>query len=500
MFARKLMGLLAGILVLASGESFAAGPPETTQALGVIVARGDVRIDERPALPGTVLFAGSVVATGKSSTAVMKLRSGFAATLAENGEAVLSADTPSVFRLKKGAAVIRNDAAEPRRVEVNGAAVVLEGRPGEPAISAIAFVGGAGVVTAERGRVEIRRRGSTLLVPPGKSVRLEAGSPQAAGQQAGKVSHAIPDEVVQRLGKGAEIELKISDPVNWEDLVRTMRAGRLRIAMLDGSVLNIGARSVMRIVKHDPQSQQTQIEIQLGRLGGEVTKVTQPGGSFQVRTQTAVMGVVGSIFLMNALRDMTEITCIEGKLNIRNVNPAVGGEVTLNPGQRTSVPRGQPPGGVASANTSQIVNEVGQTAAGESLSPGLTQSLQTLGATDTQLASLAAQVPGTAGAQAGAAGAQAGQAGAQGAMTAARVAGVGASAGAAAASGAAIGRAGDARDNLDSAESSLEDATAASDAANAAAAAAVATSGEVLEGIDAIIDVISPITPGCGCR
>ena len=131
MFARKLMGLLAGILVLASGEGFAAGPPETTQALGVIVARGDVRIDERPALPGTVLFAGSVVATGKSSTAVMKLRSGFAATLAENGEAVLSADTPSVFRLKKGAAVIRNDAAEPRRVEVNGAAVILEGKPGE---------------------------------------------------------------------------------------------------------------------------------------------------------------------------------------------------------------------------------------------------------------------------------------------------------------------------------------------------------------------------------
>ena len=121
---------------------------------------------------------------------------------------------------------------------------------------------------------------------------------------------------MQRLGKGPEIELKISDPVNWEDLLRTMRAGRLRIAMLDGSVLNIGARSVMRIVKHDPQSQQTQIELQLGRLRGEVTKITQPGGSFQVRTQTAVMGVVGSIFLMNALRDMTEITCMcpEGSL------------------------------------------------------------------------------------------------------------------------------------------------------------------------------------------
>src|SRR5713226_1506396 len=103
---------------------------------------------------------------------------------------------------------------------------------------------------------------------------------QAAGQLAGKVNAAIPDDVVQRLGQGQEIQLNLSDSVNWEDVVRTLQMGRVRIALLDGSFLNVGARSVMRVTRHDPQSQQTAIELSLGKMRAEVVKLSQPGSSF----------------------------------------------------------------------------------------------------------------------------------------------------------------------------------------------------------------------------
>jgi hypothetical protein len=117
---------------------------------------------------------------------------------------------------------------------------------------------------------------------------------------AGKVTNAIPDEVVQHQGEGREMALRLNESVKWEDVIHTLRAGRVRIGLIDGSFLNIGARSVMRIIKHDAQTQQTQIELTVGHMRGEVIKLSKPAASFEVRTQTAVIGVVGTTFLVQA--------------------------------------------------------------------------------------------------------------------------------------------------------------------------------------------------------
>jgi hypothetical protein len=170
-----------------------------------------------------------------------------------------------------------------------------------------------------------------------------AGEPQGAGKLAGKVSAAIPAESVQHPGETKEITLKIQDAVNWEDLVRTLEAGRVRIALLDGSFLNVGARSLMKITRHDPQTQQTLLEMEAGRLRGEVVKLTRPGASFQVKTPTAVIGVVGTIFIIWVTPEFTRVFCIEGRVNVRNADPSVSGTVTLETAQETTVGIGQPP-------------------------------------------------------------------------------------------------------------------------------------------------------------
>ena len=56
----------------------------------------------------------------------------------------------------------------------------------------------------------------------------------------------------------------------------------------------------MKVVKHDAQTQQTDIELTSGTVKADVQKITQTGGHFVVHTQTAVIGVVGTTFLVKS--------------------------------------------------------------------------------------------------------------------------------------------------------------------------------------------------------
>ena len=74
------------------------------------------------------------------------------------------------------------------------------------------------------------------------------------------------------------------------------RVGRKSL-LLDGSTLNVGARSEIKILKHDPQAQQTQIELAVGKVQANVQKITAPGGKFELRTKSAVIGTIDTSFV-----------------------------------------------------------------------------------------------------------------------------------------------------------------------------------------------------------
>jgi len=469
---RRIGMSLTALLILASVNGVGAGRRESPQPLGFLAAKGDVWIDKQVALPATALFAGDVVTTGKGAVAVINLRSATVVTLAENGEVALLRDAgATLMSLKKGTLAVRNEGRQPARINVLDSSVIVRAKGSFPAICKIAYVGRTAGVFAERGRVEILGKGPAIILAPGKSARVEAGRPQAAGQLAGKVSNAIPEETVLHPGQTAEGPLKLNDPVNWEDVVRTLRTGRVRVALLDGSFLNVGARSVMRITKHDAQSQQTEIELQLGRLRGEVVKITKPGGGFQVKTQTAVIGVVGTIFVIEAFRNFTRVFCVDGILAVRNINPAIVGQVTLRAGEFTAVPRVAPPTGAARASAARMQRSVTQTNAGEAAPP---------------------QVPGAPAGQAARAGAQAGT----NAVNAVTVAEGAISAGL---SGGAAAAVSGATDLLGQTDATLGEAAATNQSAADAAAAAAGAATDVNAGIQTVIQELSPTGPGCGC-
>jgi hypothetical protein len=122
-----------------------------------------------------------------------------------------------------------------------------------------------------------------------------AGSGGSAPAVAGKVTREVPQGTVQRQGK--DLPLVMNDPVNWNETVHTQNRGRLQITLTDGSVLSVGSRSEMKVVKADAVSQQTDIDLITGTVKADVQKVTKSGGHFEIHTKTAVIGVIGTTLL-----------------------------------------------------------------------------------------------------------------------------------------------------------------------------------------------------------
>jgi len=114
-------------------------------------------------------------------------------------------------------------------------------------------------------------------------------SPQAGGQRAGEVSRLIPAVSIARGSK--TINASAKSVVEWQDLLNTKADARARIALDDGSVLNVGSDSSIKVVKHDAGAQQTDLELAYGKLRTQAQKIAKPDGKFEVHTAAGVAGV-----------------------------------------------------------------------------------------------------------------------------------------------------------------------------------------------------------------
>jgi len=192
------------------------------------------------------------------------------------------------------------------------------------------------------------RRAALLLL------LFACGLPAAAQQpeRAGEVRALVPLGHIQRAGL-APLEAKREDPVFWEDILRTARGGRMRIGLLDGSILNVGSESQLHVRHHDPQAQETLVDLEYGRMRAKAARIARPGGGFRVRTPMASVGVVGTWFILRVFLDFTEILCLDGAVRVRNVDDSIPDEVLLRAGEFTRVARGKPPTPAAPATEAQ---------------------------------------------------------------------------------------------------------------------------------------------------
>jgi hypothetical protein len=141
---------------------------------------------------------------------------------------------------------------------------------------------------------------------------------EPADQSAGSVKAMIPDAT-----RNAQ-KLTVNDALQWNDLLATNAKGRVRAGLTDGSILNIGSNSQLRVVQHDATAQQTSLELDYGKLRNQVVKITQPGGKYEVKTPNAVIGVIGTYFYVAYANGRTTVICYEGTVA---VTPAAGAKI-----------------------------------------------------------------------------------------------------------------------------------------------------------------------------
>ena len=196
----------------------------------------------------------------------------------------------------------------------------------------------------------------------------------AQAQSAGQISRMIPNVNLQH---GARSQLAASGAkILWGDTISTDSGGRARITLDDGSILNVGSNSSLRVVQHDAAAQRTQVQLAYGRLRASAVRLAKAGSSFEARTPTAVAGVVGTEFVLTYENGITNISVIEGSVNFCNlqgqcVTVGAGYTSTIRGDQAPSQPTPTPPS-TATENLQSTSFQGGTATGGVTVAAGTT--------------------------------------------------------------------------------------------------------------------------------
>src|ERR1700722_18129936 len=196
---------------------------------------------------------------------------------------------------------------------------------------------------------------ASIIVPPDISAQV--------AQRAGQISRAIPDVAIARGTQ--QLPAPVKALVDWGDAVKTGDGGRARVSLDDGSVLNVGSSSSLTVTQHNAAAQQTQIELEYGRMRSQVVKQSKPNSKFEVHTPVGVAGVVGTDFFLGYLNGIFQIVVYEGHVKFCNLD---GICVDVLAGQSATIRDGhQPPDQPTQATPSELTDAANATSVGLTL-------------------------------------------------------------------------------------------------------------------------------------
>ena len=155
-------------------------------------------------------------------------------------------------------------------------------------------------------------------------------------QHAGKLTAVLP--IVNVIRGPQQTPASTSEAIYWGDVINTGHLARARVALDDGSVLSVGSDSNLTVTKHDAADQQTDLDLNYGRVRAKAVKLVKPNASFQIRTPTGVAGVVGTDFALDSQGDTTRVVVYEGKVNFCAYKSKKKEEEGAQPGAETQAP------------------------------------------------------------------------------------------------------------------------------------------------------------------
>ena len=199
-----------------------------------------------------------------------------------------------------------------------------------------------------------------LVVLLSISIVIPADIGAQGAQRAGQVARSIPDVAIAR---GAQqVAAPVKALVDWGDVVHTGDGGRARVALDDGSLLNVGSSSSLTVTQHNSAAQQTQIELTYGRLRSQVVKQSKPNAKFEIHTAVGVAGVVGTDFFLGYLNGILQLIVYEGHVKFCNLDGAC---VDVLAGQMSTIRDGhQSPDQPSTATPSELTDAANATMIG----------------------------------------------------------------------------------------------------------------------------------------
>lgn len=189
------------------------------------------------------------------------------------------------------------------------------------------------------------RRIVPVLVILVLALPLEAVRAQAV-RAVGEVSAVVGEATVVRFRDTNEEPVDVGTELFEGDRLHTASDAKLRIALHDGSILQLGADTQLTLewVLHAPDLDQQSVLLSMTTgILRSIVEALLPVSMFRLETTTAVTSVRGTDWIVEAAPEASAIVALEGEVAVGNVAEDVPGEVTLGPGEGTSVTPGEPP-------------------------------------------------------------------------------------------------------------------------------------------------------------
>jgi len=387
--SRFALPLFVAMLLLAFSAS------ASDLLLGTAVVSGAGFLNNRP-VSGYALSLGNgdVLRTGAHSTAIITVSDTDTLLVAENSGVVLKKQADGIAaELEQGRVVVATNQKRLREMLLNNQGVYVQGSPGAFSRYEVARLSTDTYVMPNKGSVVIHesngiptevREGMVGVVGPGSLQELAQArqqtpppaAPAPPGARAGQVSAAIPADYIIR--GPAQMNGVTGADVLLNDLLKTANKGRVRVLLDDGSILTVGQNSQLQVREHNVQSQQTSMEMLYGKMRAQVVKMTAPNAKWEVRTSTAICGVLGTDFYIEATPTRTRVVVFDGVVRMTPL-AAAAAAVTVSAGQQAvSTSSSATPPTAASASQIQVA-----------------QAATTIGAAQTAAAAGAATIAGS---------------------------------------------------------------------------------------------------------
>ena len=174
------------------------------------------------------------------------------------------------------------------------------------------------------------------------------GAPAHAQQveSIGQVTSVEGKVTVLRQEKFAPEPLTLQRLVFQGDIIETDRASKVRITLIDATVISLGEQSRLELRQFSYDARQRTRSGRLAMLQGFfraiIKEITSPS-SLDLVTPTAVAAIRGTDLMGEVTADATAIVVLEGSVAISNIRPLFRGLSTLTPGMGATVREDEPP-------------------------------------------------------------------------------------------------------------------------------------------------------------